>query len=530
MSRVPLGGLPGASSPTCERRKVTRILSPAHRHYEIAATIGPCRREMHSCCRALDTGAGIKVVRPNVLPAIWKSYSEKLKRTPRIKDANTNRVIETYARHLYIDVGCAEVLDRLFVAEYVPVPCVLGTEFMANHVAAIFTRLKKIVWHDHVGDVTRNLGRSPILATLLENKWERLWEDQPSKVRACRQVRVKGRMEEWVMTTCATSALVTISRNIRLCRHKSVAVARGVVMVKPDEPILAKVCSFGPDQAIVRKNIIVGFTEPFQGPILAAITEEKATQDTPTGEETSSSDDPVEDVDLSEAPEHLHKQIREMLRTHSAMSDGTLGTINATEHAILAPADAVPIRAQPYRTGPFKRQIIADQINKMLKLKVKESGHSSWASPFAIVPRKNGKARFCFDYRRLNNVTKKKSYPLPRMEDCLDSLRDAKDLTSLVCTAGYLKVPLRPADGEKTAFTTHAGIYHWLSIPFGLTNAPATFQRALDIILADLTRQLCLVYLADVIIFSASAEQHVKEVDVVLTRLREAGVTLNLEK
>ena len=208
------------------------------------------------------------------------------------------------------------------------------------------------------------------------------------------------------MATCATPGLVTISPNIRLCRHKSVAVARGVALVKPDEPFLVKVCNFGPDQAIVRKNSILGFAEPFQGPMLAAIPEEKATQDTPTGEDTSPSDDPVEDVDLSEAPEHLHKQIREMLRTHSTMWDGTLGTIHATEHAIVTPADAVPIRAQPYRTGPFKRQIIADQINKMLKLKVIEPSLSAWASPVVILPKKNGKSRFCADYRRHNNITK----------------------------------------------------------------------------------------------------------------------------
>jgi len=93
MSRVPLNGLPGAISPTCERRKVTRILSPAHRHYEIAATIGPFQREMHSCRPVLDIGAGINLVRPNVLPANWQSYAENLERTPPMKDANNNRLI-----------------------------------------------------------------------------------------------------------------------------------------------------------------------------------------------------------------------------------------------------------------------------------------------------------------------------------------------------------------------------------------------------------------------------------------------------
>jgi len=382
----------------------------------------------------LDTGAAINVVRSIFLHANWKSYAERHERASRIKDASNNRLIENYAKHLYIDVGCAKVFDPISVTEHLSVPCILGTEFMDNHVEAIFTRLQKVVGQDHVGDITRNLRRAPILATLLSNKWERLWEDQPLKVRACRQVRVNGRMDEWVMETCATPGLVTISPNIRLCRNKSVAVARGVALVKPDEPFLGKVFNLGPDQAIFCKNSILWFAEPFQGPKLAAITDEKETQDTPTGEATSLSYDPVEDVDLSEAPEHLHKQSQETLRTHAAMWDGTLGTKNATEHAIVTPIDAVPIRAQPYRTGLFKRQIIADQINKMLKLKVIEPSHSAWASPVVIVPKKNGKARLCVDYRRRSDTTKKHAYPLPHMVDLLDSLGDAKVFTSFDCT------------------------------------------------------------------------------------------------
>jgi len=101
---------------------------------------------------------------------------------------------------------------------------------------------------------------------------------------------------------------------------------------------------------------------------------------------------------------------------------------------------------------------------------------------------------------------------------------------SLDCTAGYWQVLLRKDDQEQTAFKTHCGIYNWLSMPFGLTNARATFQRALDIILSRLKWQICLVCLDDVIVFSANAEQHVKDVDMVLHRLSEAGGTLNLEK
>jgi len=351
---VPLSGLPRATSPTGERSKVTRILSPAHRHYEIAATIGRCQWEMHGSRPVLDFGAGIYLVRPNVLPANGKSHAEKLESTPRIKHANSNRLIANNALHLYIDVRCAKVFDRIFVAEHLSVPCILGTEFMDIHVSAIFTRLQTVVWQDHVGDVTRNLRQTPILATLLASTWERSWRDRPAKVRACLEVRVKGRMAEWVTATCATPGLVTISPSIRLCRQMSVAVARGVALLKPDEAFFVKVCNFGPEQDIVRKNSILGFSEQFQGPMLGAIIEEKATQDTQTGADASLSDDSVEDVDLREAPKHLHKQIREMLRTHSTMWDGTLGTILVTSARHFIPSGCRPHPGTAVSHGPIQ--------------------------------------------------------------------------------------------------------------------------------------------------------------------------------
>jgi len=116
------------------------------------------------------------------------------------------------------------------------------------------------------------------------------------------------------------------------------------------------------------------------------------------------------------------------------------------------------------------------------------------------------------------------------MEDCLDTLGDAEVFTCLDCSARYWQVPLFKDDLYKTAFTAHYGIHHRSSTPFFLTNAPATFQRALDIIPCGSKWRLCLVYFDHVIIISAVAQQHVKDIGRVLHRILESRAVLNLEK
>jgi len=405
-----------------------------------------------------------------------------------------NRLVTKYAIRLNEATDGVRVFDRFSVIDKLSVPCILRTEFIEQNIEAILPRLRRIVCQEHVR-CTEELPRpAPILSGLNVSAWDRHCQDTPAMVRACKQERVDRQQEECIMATCDTLGIVTFVINAWLCRHQSMAVARGLAIVKADEPFSVKLCNCGKDQVIVRKNSTLGFADPFQGPMLAAVLDDNNPKDGTDTLTDDTSRDPLEDLDLSKAPEHLHEQIRDMLKTHSWMGDENLGVIRATQHAIVTPPDALPIRAQPYRTGPFKRQIIADQINKILMLKFIAPSHNVCASPVVIAPKKNGKSRLCVDYRQLNNITKKDAYPVSRMEDCLDSLGDAQVFTSLDCTAGYWQVPLRKDDQEKTDFTTHCGIYLCVSIPFGLMNAPATLQHALGIILLSLKWQIRLVY------------------------------------
>ena len=138
--------------------------------------------------------------------------------------------------------------------------------------------------------------------------------------------------------------------------------------------------------------------------------------------------------------------------------------------------------------------------------------------------------RFCVGYRKLNAVPVRDSYPLPRMDECIDSLGDATVFTTLDCHSGYWPLEIAEEDRDKTTFASHCGLYRFLRMPFGFKNSPATFQRAVDIILSRVKWETALVYLDDVIIYSKTVTEHFAHVGEILRLLRDAGVSLKLSK
>ena len=155
---------------------------------------------------------------------------------------------------------------------------------------------------------------------------------------------------------------------------------------------------------------------------------------------------------------------------------------------------------------------------------------SPWASPIVLVRKKDGSVRFCVDYRKLNDATKKDVHPLPRTSDMLESLAGAKIFTTLDAASGYWQIPMSPPDIEKTAFICSEGLFEFTVMPFGLCNAPATYQRLMNLLLAGLTWQSCLVYIDDIIIFSADFATHRRDLEEVLQRLIRAGFLLKGKK
>ena len=227
----------------------------------------------------------------------------------------------------------------------------------------------------------------------------------------------------------------------------------------------------------------------------------------------------------------MQHEIFEMLTKHKTMwKPGYLGELTATEHRIELHPDPKPIRQAPSRQGHKARDITSSEMAKMLDAGVIEPASSEWASPVVLVPNKDGSLRFCIDYRRLNTKTVADAYPLPRMYDCIDSLRDVAIFTTLDCNSGHWQIPVAHEYRDKTTFTTHMWTFRHTRMPFGLRNAPATFQRALDIIISGVRWQTYLIYLDDVIVFSRDTSSQIQHVDQVLALLRNAGVSLKLKK
>jgi len=175
--------------------------------------------------------------------------------------------------------------------------------------------------------------------------------------------------------------------------------------------------------------------------------------------------------------------------------------------------------------------VVDSNVDKMLGAGVIEAGNGAWGFPVVLVKKRDGEVRFCIDYRALNKVTTKDVYPLPRIDETLEALGGARQFTTLDLRSGYWQIGMTPGDHDKTAFTTKRGLYRFKRMPFGLMNAPPTFQRMMNGVLRGLTWLTCLVYLDDIVVFTRGGiERHVVEVAAVLDRFRVAGLTLKLKK
>ena len=236
----------------------------------------------------------------------------------------------------------------------------------------------------------------------------------------------------------------------------------------------------------------------------------------------------LKDLDVAEKYRCKIEQLVLKNKNLFASKDSELGHTDVVKMTIDT-GDTKPIKLRPYRTPIKNREVIDKAVDEMLDADVIRRSNSPWSFPVVIVDKKDGTKRFCVDFRKLNQVTKKNSYPLPLIDDILALLGKAKFFTSLDLKSGYWQVLMDEKDKEKTAFACHRGLFEFNVMPFGLSNAPAVFQELMSIVLNG-CNAFAIAYLDDILIFSETFEKHMFHLNTIFEKLCQYGLKLKLKK
>ena len=234
-------------------------------------------------------------------------------------------------------------------------------------------------------------------------------------------------------------------------------------------------------------------------------------------------------------PTEQAEKARSLLREYHdifSLEKHDMGHTNATKHKIvLKDPDTPPFKERFHRIPPPQLDEVRQHLKLMLDAGVVRPSNSPWCNAVVLVRKKDGSLHFCIDFRRLNTLTVKDSHPLPRIYETLESLARAAHYSTFDLHSGFWQVPMDEESKQYTAFTLGSmGLYECESMPFGLCNAPPTFQRLMQNCLGELNLTYCLIYLDDVIVFSEMPEEHLQRMCVVFDCLREHGLKLKPSK
>ena len=211
-----------------------------------------------------------------------------------------------------------------------------------------------------------------------------------------------------------------------------------------------------------------------------------------------------------------------------AVTDADLGCCDILKMHIDTGTNA-PVKLRPYRTPLLQMGIIDQAVDDMLKANIIRPSISPWSSPVVLITKKDKSTRFCIDYRKLNSLTKVISYPLPLIDDLLNSIHDSRYFTSLDLKSGYWNIPVDEDSKEKTAFCCFKGLFEFNRMPYGLTNCPQLFSKVISVVLQGLSDFSCW-YLDDILIHSKTLEEHKVHVQQVFDRLRKHDLRMKLKK
>lgn len=447
----------------------------------------------------VDTGAMVSIIKKNIAPTVRPLMEKVLLRTvtgetsPAIGEAEVE-----------VELGQLRIRHRVLVAD-IDDDFIMGMDLIGKYGLA----------YDPEERILKIGNESFVLETPGgEARCVRLYASETVRIRGSSEQIINAAMGN-DLGSCV--GLVEPTED----SHKHLLVAR--TLIKTSKTVPVRIANIAPVGTTIRKGDLLATCTPVTR--INTCEDMEDTQKTPRT--------PAQlNIDLKHLTKEEARRAREFLRCYQhvfAEPDTPMGRTDIVQHRINT-GDAQPIRQAPRRLPLARQEQVEKMVKEMTEQGVIEESNSPWSSPVVLVTKKDGSLRFCVDYRKLNDITKKDSYPLPRIDDTLTTLSGSTWFSTLDLKSGYWQVGIHPEDKEKTAFTTSCGLYQFTVMPFGLCNAPATFERLMELVLRGLTWKTCLVYLDDVMVMGRDFEEHLKNLQEVFDRFRAANLKLNPKK
>lgn len=334
---------------------------------------------------------------------------------------------------------------------------------------------------------------------------------------------------------CKQTVYLEPTENIN---HMNLLAAKTITRIQNQRGVL-KICNPTEEEIILNNNAIVASVEcvnthdiiPFYSPecvqtnAIETQLNSKSQQKTPITFDLKNSE--LNDTQKSELQNFL-RDYRDIFSVDLSEMGKSIGRFS---HKIET-YDAPPIRMPFYRQPPHLQKEIDRQVQELLENDIVEESNSEYHSPVVLVKKKDGKYRFCVDYRKLNKITKPLSFPLPRLECVFDTIAEAESqiFSTFDLHSGYWQLQMDPETRHKAAFITQNGVYEWKRLGMGLKNSCVSFQMAMSQILRGLHWKNMLVYVDDICVFSKDFNSHLQHLKDLFGRLRNAGLTLNPKK
>ncbi|KAL5004549.1 hypothetical protein ScPMuIL_018005, partial [Solemya velum] len=455
------------------------------------------------------------------LAAFEKRYSEAPQSTPNAQGAANGEYLQIAGTcEINLSIGSCVYPHKVLVAN-IAEKAILGNDFLRQNRVVI--------------DLSRNklkIGTNTVQLYCDEGSF------QCCKVTAARnfvippesEVVVEGLMHRRGSPFC--EGVVESVSQLRQ-NHPQLMVAKTLVDCELSRKVPVRLLNVTSEPAIVQEGSRIGMLYPVQNEIHSVPSNE--TNASTNKDEVSDSFLDLINRTRGNVPTDKEQVVEDLLLKNKQVfvgPDEKLGRCNLYEHEIET-GSALPIKQRAYRLPVHKREEVDKQVESMLEQGIVSPSLSPWASPIVLVEKKHDthkSYRFCVDYRKLNKVTKVDAYPLPRIDDTIDVLSGSQYFSTLDLASGFWQMGLSETAKEKTAFTTGYGLYHFNVLPFGLCNAPSSFERLMERVLSRLHWKICLIYIDDIIIYSQTFDQHMDRIQQVLDCLHEAGLKLKPQK